>query len=69
MLKLRFDRYISFNVFASFHSGSSRNPRVRSVYLRAGLLEVGSSSGSFGIDGRANMLQLLSNLILPRCSS
>ena len=42
---------------------------VRSFFLGVELLEVGSSSGSFGIDGRANMLQLLSNLILPRCSS
>ena len=42
---------------------------VRSSFLGVELLEVGSSSGSFGIDGRANMLQLLLNLILPRCSS
>ena len=42
---------------------------VRSFFLGVGLLEVGCSSGSFGIDGRATMLHLLSNRILPRCSS
>ena len=42
---------------------------VRSFFLGVGLLEVGSSSGSFGIDGRANMLQLLSNPFLPHCRS
>ena len=65
---------LSFNVFASFHSGSSRNPSRDEGTREERLLEswtaqVGSSSGSFGNDGQANMLQVLSNLILPRCSS